>query len=137
MTLISLTTLKQFPERLRTEWREYLLEIYAINGDKIRTWGKVQVNLKIKEVIISTQVYGSDVLKLGVLCLPALKALCTIIDLEKEELLVKKLVKELEFVYVPKTRRVFLNKGGVIEPWVETTLQRKVSGNLSDNMEDW
>ena len=37
MTLISLTTLKQFPERLRTEWKEHSLEIYAINGEKIRT----------------------------------------------------------------------------------------------------
>ena len=35
VTLISLTTLKQFPERLRTEWKEHSLEIYAINGDII------------------------------------------------------------------------------------------------------
>ena len=38
VTLISLTTLKQFPERLRTEWKEHSFKICAINGDKIRTW---------------------------------------------------------------------------------------------------
>ena len=48
VTLISLTTLKQFPESLHAEWKEYSLEIYAINGDKIRTWGPVQANMEIK-----------------------------------------------------------------------------------------
>ena len=38
---------------------------------------------------------------------------------------------------VPKTLRVLLDKEEVIEPWAEITLQRKVSGNLSENMEDW
>ena len=137
VTLTYLTTLKQFPERLRTEWKKYSLEIYAINGDKIRTWSPVQVNLEIKGVIISTQVYASDMLEPEVLGLLALKALRSIIDLEKEELLVKKPVEGPEFAFVTKTRRVLLNRGGVIELWAETTLQRKVSGNLSDNMEDW
>ena len=80
MTLISLTTLKQFPKFLRTEWKERSLEIYAINGDEIRTWGPASVS---------------------------------------------------------KTRRVFLNSGGVIEPRTGTTLQGKVSENLNENMEDW
>ena len=122
--LMSLTTLKQFPERLRTERKKHSLEIYAINGNKIRTWGSVQVNLEIKGVIISTQVYATYMLEPRVLGLPALKALRAIIDLEKEELLVKKPIEELEFASVPKTRRVLLNRGGVIKPWAVTTLQR-------------
>ena len=73
----------------------------------------------------------------GVLGLPALKALRAIIDLEKEELHMKRPVEEPEFASVPKSRRILLNRGGVIESWAETTLQRKVSGNLSENMEDW
>ena len=108
MILISLTTLQQFPERLRSEWREHSLEIYAINGDEIQTWGSVQVNLEIKRVVTCTQVYASDMLEPGVLGLPALfragkpntsgsnKSLRAIIDLEKKELLVKKPVEELE-----------------------------------------
>ena len=46
----------------------------------------------------------------GVLGLPALKALRAIIDLKKEELLVKKPIEKPEFVSVPKTRR-FVEQG--------------------------
>ena len=62
--------------------------------------------MEIKGVIISTQVYASDILESGVLDLPALKDLRAIIDLKKEELLVKKPVKEPEFVSASNTRRV-------------------------------
>ena len=66
--------------------------------------------MEIKGVIISTQVYASVILEPGVLGLPALQALRAIIDLAKEELLVKKSVEESEFASVPKTRRVLLNR---------------------------
>ena len=115
MTLISLTKLKQFPESLHAEWKEHSLEIYAINGDKIQTWGLVQVNLEIKGVIISTQIYASDILEPGVLGLPVLQALRAIIDLEKEELFVNKPIKKPKFAFVLKTRHVLLNRRGVIE----------------------
>ena len=48
--------------------------------------------------------------------LRALKALRVIVDTEKEELLVKKLVKKREFASIPKIWHILLNRGGVIEP---------------------
>ena len=45
----------------------------------------------------------------GVLDLSAVNVLHAIIDLEKEELLVKKPVEEPEFASVPRTRRVLFN----------------------------
>ena len=48
----------------------------------------------------------------GILGLPALKNLRAIVDLEKEELLVKKPVEASEsFESVLKTRCVFMNRG--------------------------
>ena len=94
-------------------------------------------NLEIKGVTITTQIYALGMLELGILGLPALKALRAIIGLEKKELPMKKPVEEPEFASAPKSRRVLLNRGGVIKPWAENILQRKVSQNLSENMEDW
>ena len=83
---MSLTKLKQFPERLRTEWKEHSLEIYAINILRFRYVRANSIKLA----------------KLASLILLALKALrAIIVDLKKEELLVKKPVEEPKFASVP------------------------------------
>ena len=69
------------------------MEIYAINCEKVRTRGPVQANLEIEGVIMSAQVCASDMLEPGVLGLPTLKALRTIINLKKEALFAKKPVE--------------------------------------------
>ena len=74
----------------------------------------------------------------GILDLLALQNLRVIVDLEKEELFVKKPVEELEsFESVLKTRSVFMNKGRVVESWTEITVQGRVLESLNDNMEGW
>ena len=138
VTLISLNSSKQFPNVLLTKWKDYSLEIYTLNREKVKIWGPVEINLEVKGVTITTQIYASDMLEPGILGLPALKSLHAIVDMEKEELLVKDQVKELEnFEAMTKTRRVFLNRGRVVEPWTEITVQGKVSRSLTDNVEGW
>ena len=92
---------------------------------KYRYGDRYRLICKIKGIIISKQVYAAEILEPRALGLSALKALRAIIDLEKEKLLVKKLIEELEFVSELKTRSILLNRGGVIEPWAKTTLQGK------------
>ena len=86
---MSLTKLKQFPERLRTEWKEHSLEIYAINILRFRY---VRANsIKLAKL--------ASLIRLASLALKALRAI--IVDLKKEELLVKKPVEEPKFASVP------------------------------------
>ena len=74
----------------------------------------------------------------AILGLLALKNLRAIIDMEKEELFVKKPVEEPEsFESVLKTLSVFMNRGRVVEPWTEITVQGRVAGSLNDYMEGW
>ena len=68
----------------------------------------------------------------------ALKNLRALVDLEKNELFVKKPVEEPEsFESVLKTRSIFMNRRRVVEPWTKITVQGRVSGSLNDNVEGW
>ena len=44
VTLISLNSLKKFPDMLSSKWKDQSLEIYTVNGEKFKTSGPVQVN---------------------------------------------------------------------------------------------
>ena len=44
VTLISLNSLKKFPNLLSSNWKYLSLEIYTVNGEKVKTWEPVQVN---------------------------------------------------------------------------------------------
>ena len=101
---------------MSSKWKDQSLEIYTVNGENVKTWRPIQINLEVKSITIATQIYASDVLEPGILGLLALKNLRAIVDLEKEELFVKEPVEELEsFESVLKARSVIMNRGRVIE----------------------
>ena len=41
VTLISLNSLKKFPDMLLANWKHQLLEIYTVNEEKVKTWGPI------------------------------------------------------------------------------------------------
>ena len=136
VSLILLNSLKKFPDMLSSKWKDQSLEIYTVNGEKVKTWRSVQVNLEVKDVTITTQIYASDMLELDILGLPTLKNLQAIVDLEKEELFVKKPVEEPEiFESILKTLSVFMNRGKVVELWTEIAVQGRVAGSPNENIE--
>ena len=43
VTLISLNSLKTVLDMLSSKWKDQSVEIYSVNGEKVETWGPVQV----------------------------------------------------------------------------------------------